>query len=45
MYDEIMRIPADLMNNPKNLFLIPAIFLNKYRHIKSCHSLKECVLK
>ena len=45
MYDEIQRIPADLMEDENNLFIIPTIFLSKYRLLKKCSGFNDCVLK
>ena len=43
MYGEVHRIPRELMEDEPSLFLIPTIFLNKYKILKSCNSLWKCV--
>ena len=45
MYKEIHRIPQHLMDDDANLFIIPTVFLNKYKILKTCNSLRKCVLK
>lgn len=43
MYSEVHRIPRELMDDERNLFIIPTIFLNKYKILKTCNSLWKCV--
>ena len=45
MYDEIQRIPANLMNDENNLFIIPTVFMSKYTLLKRCSGFDDCVLK
>ena len=45
LYSELTSLPTKLTQSKENIFIIPAVFLNRNLILRSCKSLMSCLIE